>query len=137
MSKLLITSLNKEYFQKSRVFLYPALGIKRGVNTTLIDTYISWENNYSPSDRKLCCLQHIRDDKDFKLFEKNKLLDNPYFDKLIEVEENKGVYVFDFSHLKDDYDFIIEGKYSKISHEHKMCIRNYICLLYTSDAADE
>ena len=128
MSKTVITSLNKDYFQKSRVFLYPALQIKRGVAVTPIDTYISWIDHYSLEDHKLICLYHIRDDEEFKVFEKNKLLGNKLFDKFIQLENNKGLYVFDFSHMKDDYKVISRGSYSKISHDHKMCIRNYIGL---------
>jgi hypothetical protein len=44
---MVIKSLYKDYFQKSRVFLYPALEIKRGGSVTPVETYISWKNNYN------------------------------------------------------------------------------------------
>ena len=75
----MIRSLSKDYFQKSRVFLYPALGIKRGVPNTPIETYVSWDGVYAPGDMKLCCLYHLKNDDDFKNFEKSKLLGNKLF----------------------------------------------------------
>jgi hypothetical protein len=123
-----IVSMYKDYFQKSRVFLYPALGIKRGVSVTPIQTYMSWTNKYSPADGKLCCLYHLRNDLDFRNFEQVKLLSNKYFHEFVQVEEKKGVYVFDYSDLINDWNHIIAGRYSKISPEYKKHIRNFIGL---------
>lgn len=123
-----IVSMYKEYFHKSRVFLYPALGIKKGVSVTPIQTYMSWQGRYEVSDRKLCCLYHLRDDADFKSFEQLKLLGNRHFHEFIQVEEKQGVYVFDLSIMKEDWDHVLNGKYSKISKEHKQSIRHFIGL---------
>ena len=65
-----ITSLYKDYFQKSRIFMYPILEIKRGASVTPIETYLSWEDQYSLCDRKLICHYHLRDDSEFTVFEK-------------------------------------------------------------------
>lgn len=121
-----IKSLYKDYFQKSRVFLYPALDIKRGVSVTPIETYVSWKDHYSISDAKLVCLYHLRNDSDFRAFEKSKLLGNKLFHDFKEVGEDKGIYVFDFSGQKKDWDCFIKGKYSMLSTEQKRKIRNYI-----------
>ena len=115
----MIKSLYKDYFQKSRVFLYPALEIRRGVSVTPIETYMSWEGHYKIDDSKLCCLYHLRDDIDFRNFERSKLTGNKLFYDFKQVEDNKGVYVFDFSHMKDDWDAVCNGKYSTISQEFK------------------
>ena len=122
----MIKSLYKDYFQKSRVFLYPALDIRRGVSVTPIETYMSWEGHYKLTDSKLCCLYHLRDDTDFRNFEKNKLTGNKLFHDFKQVEGDKGVYVFDFSHMKDDWDAISNGKYSKISHDFKKRILAFV-----------
>lgn len=118
----------KDYFQKSRVFLYPALEIKRGVSVTPIETYMCWEGNYDLADAKFCCLYYLREDDEFKLFEKIKLLGNKLFSDFRQVEEKKGVYVFDMNEIKSDWDAIVSGKYSRISQEHKKKIRHYIGL---------
>lgn len=122
----MIKSLYKDYFQKSRVFLYPALEIRKGVSVTPIETYMSWEGHYKIDDLKLCCLYHLRDDSDFRTFEKSKLTGNKLFHDFKQVEDNKGVYVFDFSHMKNDWDAVSSGKYSAISLEFKKKILAFV-----------
>jgi len=128
MGKTEITSLYKEYFQKSRVFLYPALDIKRGVAITPIEMYMSWKGRYVPEDCKFCCLYHLRDDDEFKTFERLKLTGNKLFHDFIQLDDQRGVYVFDFSEMKDDWMHVLSGKYSKLSEYHKHKIRNFIGL---------
>jgi hypothetical protein len=120
-----ITSLYKDYFQKSRIFMYPILEIKRGASVTPIETYLSWENQYSLCDRKLICHYHLRDDSEFTVFEKEKLLGNKLFYDFKQVEDNKGVYVFDFNPHAEDWDNIRAGKYSKLSPNYKKRIENF------------
>jgi hypothetical protein len=124
---MVIKSLYKDYFQKSRVFLYPALGIKRGGSVTPIETYVSWLDHYTKEDGKLICLYHLRSDPEFRQFEKLRLSGNRLFHDFKQVDENKGVYVFDFGgSLKHDWDCFIRGKYSKMTAEHKKTIKDYI-----------
>ena len=117
--------LYRQYFQKSRVFLYPALDIRRGGSVTPIQTYVSWEDHYKPEDRKFVCLYHLRDDEDFTRFEKHKLLGNLNFHDFKQVEEDKGVYVFDYKFIGKDWDHFIEGRYSKMSSVHKRTITQF------------
>jgi hypothetical protein len=127
-----IRSLYKDYIQKSRIFLYPSLDIKRGVSVTPIETYIAWCDYYKPADRKLCCLYYLRNDEEFKQFEKHKLIGNRLFHDFKQVEDTKGVYVFDFESLSNDWDNVINGKYSKLSPDFKRKIRHYIGLSNTN-----
>jgi hypothetical protein len=120
-----IKSLYKDYFQKSRVFLYPLLEIKRGSSVMPIQTYVSWEGHYVPEDRKLICLYHLRDDEEFIRFEKQKLLGNHLFLDFKPVEDDKGVYVFDLKKSKDDFDLFLQGRYSKMSAIHKKIVKSY------------
>lgn len=122
MSKL--ESLYKDYVQKSRLFLYPALGMKRGQSVTPIQTYASWEGNYALTDRKLSCLYYVRSDAEFKAFE-TFIVKHEMFHDFKLTEEDKGVYVFDFSKQRDDWDMFLEGKYSKLSTDLKKKIRNF------------
>lgn len=121
----MIKDLYIEYIQKSRVFLYPSLNIKRGSSVTPIETYFSWDEHYTIADKKLICLYHLRDDNEFKTFERLKLLNNPKFENFHFVSDNKGVYIFDFSSDAEDYDNIINGKYSKISEPTKTKILGF------------
>jgi hypothetical protein len=120
-----INSLYTEYFQKSRIFLYPFLEVKRGSSVTPIETFMAWDEQYSPKDMKLICLYHLRDDIEFIKFEKDRLLNNKYFFDFKEVEDDKGVYIFDFSEHRKDWNKIILGKFSELSHNYKKKIENF------------
>ena len=129
-----IKSLYRDYFQKSRVFLYPALEIKRGVSVTPIQTYLGWEGHYKPEDRKFICLYHLRDDEEYVKFEKTKLIGNKLFHDFIQVDEDKALYVFDYESLKEDWDKFITGKYSQMTAVHKKRIKNFYGI-YSSNFA--
>lgn len=120
-----ITSLYKDYFQKSRIFLYPILEIKRGASVTPIETYVSWTNHYSKDDMKLICLYHLRDDAEFLQFEKERLYKNKLFHDFKQLDDGKGVYIFDFSPHGDDWKKIIAGKYSELSVGYKKKIEGF------------
>ena len=111
--------------------MYPLLEIKRGSSVTPIETYLSWENQYSLSDRKFICHYHLRDDPEFTQFEKEKLLGNKLFYDFKQVEDNKGVYVFDFSPYSKDWECILSGKYSKLSSDYKRRIENFYGRTYS------
>jgi hypothetical protein len=68
---------------------------------------------------------HLREDKEFKVFEQEKLLNNPLFEDFYELEDNTGAYIFDFGAYKSDYKKILHGKYSKISDEYKRTILSF------------
>ena len=74
---------------------------------------------------KLMCLYHLRDDMEFRNFEKEKLLKNKYFYDFKQVDGNKGVYVFDFSEYKKDWDKLLLGKYSQLSIFYKKKVENF------------
>lgn len=118
-------SLYKEYIQKSRIFLYPALQFKRGSGVTPIQTYSSWQGQYTLEDYKLSCVYYLREDEEFKNYEKNRLLSHEMFCDFKMLEDDKGVYVFDFKKHKQDWDYFVSGKYSKISNDLKRKIQNF------------
>lgn len=116
---MIITSVESQYIQKSRLFLYPILGLKRGMGVTPIQTYMCWKNKFSFEDYKFFATYHMRADLEFKKFEEIFLLKNKYFEDWIQLEDDKGLYIFDYSEIKEDYDHIIDGKYSHLSDKHK------------------
>lgn len=125
---MVIKTLYTDYFQKSRVFLYPALGIKKGGSVTPIETYMCWKGHYSIEDAKLSCLYHMRNDMDFKNFEQVKLFGNRSFHDFKQVEDKKGVYVFDFSDNMSNWAAVITGKYSTLTNDYKKLIRQFVGL---------
>lgn len=120
-----IESLYKDYVQKSKIFLYPALDVKRGNSVTPIQTYISWEGYFKKEDCKLMAVYHLRQDTEFRQFERVKLLGNPLFHDFKMIDENKGIYIFDFDNRKEDWFNFTQGKYSKLSKELKLKIQTF------------
>jgi hypothetical protein len=119
-----LNSVYKKYFQKSKVFLYPILGIKRGISVVPIETYISWKGYCSTEDMKLVCVYDIRSDEEYKSFERNILLNHNRLNDYVKVG-NQLVLTFDLSDLGDDWGHFIDGKYSKISMNLKQKILNF------------
>jgi len=112
-----------EYFQKSRVFLYPMLNIKKGVKYTPIETYITWENNVDITESKLICLYKIHDNKNFLKFENDFLLMHKNFDNYYQIDDNKAVYTFKVN--KNDWKHFLSGRYSLLSEKLKTQIINF------------
>jgi hypothetical protein len=111
----MISELYKDYFQKSRAFMYPLLGIRRGAVVTPMETYVAWEDEFLAEDRKLILTYHLREDKEFTDFEKSKLLDNSLLCDFRETSHKVGVYVFDFEGFAQDWDCFLKGHYTKMS----------------------
>lgn len=119
-----LNSVYKKYFQKSKVFLYPLLGIKRGVSVVPVETYISWHGYYNSEDMKLICVYDVRTDDEYITFEKNILLGHTRLSDYVKVN-SQAVFTFDFSDLEDDWFHFIDGKYSKISMNLKQKILSF------------
>ena len=120
----MIDSLYTKYFQKSRAFLFPALGIKRTSKFAPSGTYLSVEGLVSPEDVKLVCSFPDDDSEEFKTFERHFLLSNPMFAKVVPIKGYK-LYLFDFKVYREDWKYFLRGKYSKLSTSLKRAIRNY------------
>lgn len=121
-----INSLYKDYIQKSRLFLYPILNIKRHSSVTPIQTFMCWNPHYNYSDCKLIAQYHGRADHEFKTFEENKLFNNPLFHNFYQLEDGTNAYVFDFSDkYEKDFMSVVDGKYSELSPGMKKTILNF------------
>ena len=115
--------LYKEYFQKSKVFLYPLLDIRKGVRFVPSQTYISWNDIYITEDNKFLCLYTVdKDNKEaFVLFSEFKLENLSLFEQKYDIDDYNFLYVFDLTSLitKRDLKKFKEGKYSKFSKKTK------------------
>ncbi len=114
-----IKSIYTKYFQKSKMFLYPLLGIKKGVKVVPSETYLAWDPYYIPVDMKLICLYHPQDTKEYDKFEKQTLLKNNRLVDIKTIDNNNKLFIFDFADLKDDWSMFLDGKYSKINPKTK------------------
>ena len=120
-----IHALYTQYFQKSKIFLYPLLDIKRGTSITPVQTYFEWEGMYAAEDMKLTAIYPIRDDQEYKVFMKNVMLRHPRLCGIHKIDEDSQALVFDFSDLKDDWYNLIDGKYSKLAMNIKRKIKDH------------
>ena len=120
----MIGSLYSKYFQKSRSFLYPALGIKRTSHHNPIGTYIALEGLVGPEDMTLVCSFKEDDSQGFKAFEEQMLLSNPLYKNLVTVSGHK-LYMFDYSGYRADWFNFIMGKYSKFTPPLKKAIKQF------------
>ena len=85
-----------EYFQKSKVFLYPLLQIRKGIAHVPIQTYVAWDNVYSPNDLKFFCEYKTKKTRLFEKFAKDYLLGHPLFEEAIELNEDTQLFIYDF-----------------------------------------
>jgi hypothetical protein len=119
------TTLYRKYFQKSKIFLYPLLGIKRGTSVVPIQTYIAWDSYYKPEDMKMIATYHVRKDQEFVQFDKNVLLKHHRLTDYVMIDDETALYTFDFSDMKDDWKLFLEGSYSRMHKKTKLQIRNF------------
>lgn len=120
-----INALYKKYFQKSKIFLYPLLDIKRGTSVVPIETYVSWGDLCSTEDMKLICVYHTRTDAEYINFEKNVLLKHSRLCDYVKADAVTSVFTFDFSDLSDDWDHFINGRYSRMDVKIKRRILDF------------
>jgi hypothetical protein len=114
-----------DYFQKSKVFLYPLLKLKKGIAYVPIQTYVCWEHECAVEDHKLLCEYHVKSSDKFVAFCNRYLKSNKLFYEYIDLGENKHLFIFDFKPYKNDYNRFILGKFSQFSLESKLVILDF------------
>ena len=92
-----VHALYTKYFQKSKVFIYPLLGIKKGSSVVPKETYLSWGTFYQPEDKKLICMYYKRTDPEYLKFEKDFLLKHNRLCDYIEIDDESALFIFNFS----------------------------------------
>lgn len=100
----------KAYIQKSRAFIWPLLKI----DASPLETYLRFGNVIPSSSDRLLIALFYNQNPDYLnkkyLIEKNKYYDFTFSDK------DFDYVVFNCNSIKDDYDKIIAGEYSKLSN---------------------
>lgn len=121
---MVIDALYRDYFQKSKMFLYPLLGIKRGSPVIPFETFICVKDKYGPEDIKFCCLYEKRSDPSYKQFRSAVLLRHNRLVDIIDLG-NYELMVFDYADMKEDWFHFINGTYNKMDPKTKRKILSY------------
>jgi hypothetical protein len=120
-----LNEIYRKYFQKSKIFLYPLLDIPRGAKALPTETYLSWGTKYTTEDAKLVCVYETKMDPEYMLFESQHLIKHNRLVEYVNIDSSTSVMIFDFSDLKDDWNYIVNGKYSLIQDHLKQKILRY------------
>jgi hypothetical protein len=121
---MVINQLYPRYFQKSKLFLYPLLGLQRGL-TAPEEVYFSWEGKYSPEDQKLILVYTNVSGSLYQELKNTKLANHRLLLEIIPTMGDQEIYVFDFSSYATAWDHLIAGRYSKMSLKTKQTILDY------------
>ncbi len=128
---MIINDLYKKYFQKSKIFMYPLLGIERG-NIAPEQVYFSIRDKYKPEDRKLVLLYDPKMDLKFEPLKEERLINHKLLIEWMEDNNGNQIFVFDMSGFASDWDLFLAGKYSQMS----LKVRNQILNYFVKNSAD-
>lgn len=108
-----MNTIYTQYFQKSKVFLYPLLELKKGISYVPAETYICWDNVYTEDDLKFMCLYNTKLNTKFINFENEYLKLHPFYETCYTLDSDQQLYVFDFKKYENTLKQFKNGKYSK------------------------
>ncbi len=121
----MIDKLYEKYFQKSKSFLYPALGIGRKSPFQPENTYIAIADKIGAEEMRLICTFKDNDSTEFLDFENQMLIGNPLFVEKLVSTHGLLLYVFDFQIYQADWFKFLIGRYSQLSNVLKRAIKYY------------
>jgi hypothetical protein len=121
-----LKKLYNRYFQKSRSFLVPVLGIKRETKYPFMQSYVAWEDVYSRDHQKLVLTYARREyDSGWDDHLLLELMASKMFDEYQEIDEDTVAVSFDLNCIEQDYMYFLNGTYSKLGRIVKQRIRDY------------
>jgi hypothetical protein len=104
--------------------MYPLLGIERG-NIAPEEVYFSINGEISPEDRKLICVYDPNANEAYSNFKQESLVNHVLLCDEMTNENGYELFIFDMNGFATDWDYFLEGSYSKISENVKSKIQNY------------
>lgn len=118
-----------EYRQKSKIFLFPLLGIPNSAAFKPTNTYLQdLDKGIELKEYKLIVCydrKHAENNKEYySAFESKMLIGNKLFLEMYD-DGQCLMYVFDMGKFKKDYDSVVNGKYTKITDRCKHHIDKY------------
>lgn len=121
----MIKQLYSKYFQKSKIFLYPLLGIpKTEKDGFVVETFLKYDD-INIEDCKIICQFNINNVEFFNTFREEKILNSPHFISEKKLDDNRYIFIFDMSKFKIDYHYFLLGQYSKFTQKSKNLIKKY------------
>jgi hypothetical protein len=121
----MIKQLYSKYFQKSKIFLYPLLGLpKSEKDEFLVETFLKYED-IEIEDCKIICQYNVKDVLCFLKYRKDNILKSPYFIFEKQLDKDVYIFIFDLSNFKTDYHYFLLGNYSKFTQKSKNLIKKY------------
>jgi len=121
-----IRKIYDKYFQKSRSFLLPILGLKKNAKFAPLQCYMAWQDVYSVKDRKLILVYEKEESPEWRNYIARTVMSHQMFDCYIETEvEDEVALVFDLHCIEEEYINVLQGRYSKIDRASKKKIREY------------
>lgn len=121
-----IEKIYNKYFQKSRSFLLPMLGLKKACAFMPIQSYLAWEDKYSTKDYNLILTYHVSDKYEWEKYLVETLMANELFNDYHQTDDPSIIVLsFDLNCIATDYDHVLAGRYSKLSKVLKKRIRDY------------
>jgi hypothetical protein len=132
----MITQLYTAYFQKSRSFLYPLLGLDResayqpeGVYLGLVTAEPGAEGRkiiYTPEDRKLLVVfPALAQTYDWLFYRQQVLAHHSLAEHQLELDDERLLVVFNMEGFEREYAQFLEGRYSTFSDPHKRAISSF------------
>lgn len=121
-----ISHLHQGKFQKSKTFLFPAIGVRKNSHTANITTFISWKDRYRKEDHRLIAVKYGGiNNPEYSQFESLNLLTKTMLENKYFINEETIVYVFNFEAFAPDWNWFLQGKYSRLSETLKHRIQQY------------
>lgn len=120
-----IKQVYKGYFQKSKVFLFPQLNIKKNSYIQPVGSYVAWDQHISKEEQKLIVVYKPAEEAVFKAFERKVLYEHPQFEAFFECANGNYAYVFTFHRFAEDWNRFLKGNYSAFSKDFKARIAEY------------
>jgi hypothetical protein len=123
----MISELYKNYFQKSRAFIYPLTNMPKNSVFNPVCTYITWKGKFEAHDVRLMAKYEIgEENKKWEEFLAEILLKNPFFESCYYAKnENSAIVVFNMKSRGDSFMHVVSGRYSKITPEMRSLILMY------------
>ena len=120
-----VKQVYKRYFQKSKSFLLPVLGLKKDFKYSPIQSYMEWDGIYKSSDYNLILTYEKSNDPAWNKYLLNTIMANRMFNEYYEIDDETIAVSFDLYSIAEDYQYVLEGKYSNLSKQTKSKIREY------------
>jgi hypothetical protein len=125
MTTFQIKKLYSRYFQKSKSFLVPALGLRKITPFPFTQSYLTWDGHYELKDYNLILRYESSRGPSWDKYLLETIMANSMFNEYHELQDGSVAISFDLHSYKTDYELVTLGKYSGISSELKSKIRLY------------